>query len=139
MKFGICLQSMQITDTWCEIIKHAHTAVNKILQKCLKFKSYRFYKLSQKWIGGGEPISWPPHLPDLTLLVFLLGAHQGCSYVPPLATTLTEVSGNIRVAVAAVTEACLATCCLKLNTDMVSARPLMVPSLSTHKMWLTRM
>jgi hypothetical protein len=81
-----------------------HAAVNKILQKCLKFKSYRFCRLSENWIGEGEPLSCSPHLPDLTPLVFLLGVHQGCCYVPSLATILPEVAGNIRAA------ACLTMC-----------------------------
>jgi hypothetical protein len=61
-------------------------------------------KFPEKWIGRGGTITWPPRSPDLIPLDFiLLGVHQGCCDVPPLATTLPELAGRIRDTVATVT------------------------------------
>jgi hypothetical protein len=61
-------------------------------------------KFPYKWIGRGGPITWPPHSPDRTPLDFLFcGYIKDAAYLPPLVTTLLELAGRIRDAVAVVT------------------------------------
>jgi hypothetical protein len=61
-------------------------------------------KFPEKWIGRGGPITWPPSSPDLTPLDFFFwGYIKDAVYMPPLATTLPELAGRIRAAVATVT------------------------------------
>jgi hypothetical protein len=61
-------------------------------------------KFPEKWIGRGGPITWPPHSPDLTPLNILFWVYsKDAVYVTPLATTLLELAGRIRDAVATVT------------------------------------
>jgi hypothetical protein len=61
-------------------------------------------KFPEKYIGGRGPITWPPCAPDLTRLEFFFwGYIKDAVCVPPLATTLPELAGRIRDAVATVT------------------------------------
>jgi hypothetical protein len=61
-------------------------------------------KFSEKWIGRGGPITWPPRSPDLTPFDFLFrGYIKDAVYVPPLVTTLPELAGRMRDEVATVT------------------------------------
>jgi hypothetical protein len=61
-------------------------------------------KFPEKCIGRGWPITWQPRSPDLTPLDFFFwGFIKDAVYVPPLATTLPELAGRIRDAVATVT------------------------------------
>jgi hypothetical protein len=64
------------------------------------------HKFPEKWIGRGGPITCPPCLPDLIPFDFSFwGYIKDAVYVPPLATTLLELAGRIRDAVATVTRA----------------------------------
>jgi hypothetical protein len=75
-------------------------------------------KFPDKQIGRDRPITCLPRSPDLTPLDFFLwGVHQGC-FVHATTNPLTG----------------LTMCGLKLNTDMISAGPLMVPSSNICKM-----
>jgi hypothetical protein len=61
-------------------------------------------KFPEKWIGKSRPITWPPCSPDLTPLDFFFWVYiKDAVYMPPLATTLPELAGRIRDAVATVT------------------------------------
>jgi hypothetical protein len=65
---------------------------------------FLYRRFPEKWIGRGGPITWPPRSPDLTPLdLFFCGYIKDAVYVSPLATTLPELAGRIRDAVAIVT------------------------------------
>jgi hypothetical protein len=68
---------------------HFHKEVADVLGLYLKF--------SEKWIGRGEPITWPPRSPDLTSLDFFVWRYiKDDVYVAPLATNVLELAGRIR-------------------------------------------
>jgi hypothetical protein len=92
-------------------------------------------KCPEKWINRGGPITWPPRSPDLTPLEFFFfigGYIKDPVYVPPLATTLSELAGRIRDRLQ-LPSTCLTTFGMKLITD-ISAGPITVPSLNICKM-----
>jgi hypothetical protein len=61
-------------------------------------------KIPEKYIVRGGPITSPPRSPDLTPLDFFVwGYIKDAVYVSSLATTLPELGGTIRDAVATVT------------------------------------
>jgi hypothetical protein len=91
------------------------------------------HKFPEKQACSGGPITLPPFLPNLMSFdFFLLGVHQGSCVCATAGTTLPELAGRIQAAVAAV-PTCLM-CRLKLNTNMIYARPLTISTLKTCKM-----
>jgi hypothetical protein len=61
-------------------------------------------KFPEKYIGRGGPITWLPRSPDLIPLDFFFwGYMKDAVYMPPLATTLPELAGRTREAVATIT------------------------------------
>jgi hypothetical protein len=73
---------------------HLHKAVMTLLHQ----------KIAQEWIGRGGSITLSPSLPDLTPHnLFFCGYIKDVLYVSPLTTTLLELSGTIKTAVATVT------------------------------------
>ncbi|KAJ4439237.1 hypothetical protein ANN_07357 [Periplaneta americana] len=57
-------------------------------------------RFSGRWIGRGEPTSWPPRSPDLTPLDFFLwGFLKDQVYLPPLPANLSELRNRITAAI----------------------------------------
>jgi hypothetical protein len=92
-------------------------------------------KFPEKWIGRGGPITWLPRSPDLTPLDFSFGDTSRmlctCHHWLPLCGNLL---GGQAMQWLQLPLTYLTTCGLKLDTDMISAGPLMVPSLNICEM-----